>query len=68
MTVVDPDSIDTTPIAYGREAAALAAGISVAQVDREIKAGRLVARRCGRRRIIRRADLEAWLDALEVAS
>lgn len=33
----------------------------------EMAAGRLLSRKAGRRRIILRADLDAWLDALPAA-
>ncbi len=40
------------------------AGISRTRTFAEIKAGRLIAKKCGKRRLIRLADAEAWLNSL----
>lgn len=51
-------------IAYSPTDAAKIAGIGRTTLFEEIKAGRLRALKAGRRTLIRRADLEAWIDAL----
>ncbi len=43
------------------------ASISRAQIYREIRAGRLVMRKIGKKSIIRTSDAVAWLDALPTA-
>lgn len=50
-----------TPIAYSRETAAEASSFSKDEIDRAIRAGALKAREKGRRVVILREDLEAWL-------
>ncbi|MER2265195.1 helix-turn-helix domain-containing protein [Methylobacterium oxalidis] len=52
------------PLALGIVEAARAAGIGRSTVFEEINAGRLKARKAGRRTLILRDDLAAWLAAL----
>lgn len=42
-------------------------GLGRTLVFSEIKEGRLVARKCGRRTIVLRSDIERWLSHLDVA-
>lgn len=51
-------------IAYGVIEAARAAGVGRSTIYEEINAGRLTARKAGRRTLITRADLQAWLESL----
>lgn len=52
------------PVAYSRAAAAEAAAISEDMLDRAIRTGELRAKRLGRRVLIRRSDLEAYVASL----
>jgi excisionase family DNA binding protein len=52
------------PLALGIIEAARAAGIGRSTVFEEINAGRLKARKAGRRTLILRDDLAAWLASL----
>lgn len=52
------------PLAYAPKAAAQQLGISVRALYGEMKAGRISARKYGRRTLISAGDLKAWLDAL----
>lgn len=54
-------------LALGVRAAARAVGVHPSTISREIAAGRLKARRLGRRVLIRPADLRAWLESLPEA-
>lgn len=56
----------STPIAYTRQTAAEAVGLSTDEIDRAIKAGDLVARKKGRRVVILRTELETWASTFEV--
>ena len=49
------------PLALGISEAARAAGVGRSTVFEEINAGRLKARKAGRRTLILRDDLAAWL-------
>lgn len=49
------------------EEAARMAGVGRTTLFYEIGAGRLIARKVGRRTVIRRQDLDAWLEALPAA-
>jgi excisionase family DNA binding protein len=57
---------DFTPTAIGMsiETAVAVAGIGRTRLYGAIQRGELVARKCGRRTVILRADLEAWLHSL----
>lgn len=57
-------SDDDAPLALGISAAARAAGIGRSTVFEEINAGRLKARKAGRRTLILKDDLAAWLASL----
>ncbi|WP_264050423.1 helix-turn-helix domain-containing protein [Methylobacterium flocculans] len=57
-------SPDETPLAFGIVQAAQVAGIGRSTVFEEINAGRLKARKAGRRTLILRDDLAAWLASL----
>ena len=52
------------PIAVTRREAAEMLGISVTEVDDERRAGRLVARKHGRKVLIPVAELRRWVEAL----
>ena len=54
-----------TPLAYQLETAARATDCSTKHLRREISAGRLAARKMGRRFIIERAALENWIASLK---
>ena len=54
------------PLADSVSVAAGRLSICRAQLYREIGAGRLVARKLGRRTLIERAEQQAWLSALPV--
>jgi hypothetical protein len=51
-------------LAFSIEEAVAASGVGRTLIFEEIKAGRLVARKCGRRTLILKHDLALWLDAL----
>ena len=51
-------------LAYGIEEAAKVSGVGRSKVYEEIGAGRLIARKVGKRTIILAGDLNAWLKAL----
>lgn len=61
-------TVETSPLgdclALGITDAARVAGVGRSTNYEEINAGRLKARKAGRRTLIARADLQAWLDAL----
>ena len=50
-----------TPLAYQLETAARATDCSTKHLRREFSAGRLVARKMGRRFIIERTSLDTWI-------
>lgn len=52
------------PIAVTRREAAAMLGISMTEVDDERRAGRLIARRHGRKVLITVAELRRWVEAL----
>lgn len=52
------------PIAVTRREAAEMLGISVTEIDDERRAGRLVARKHGRKVLLTVAELRRWVDAL----
>ena len=52
------------PLAYDIDGVTKAASTGRSTVFKEIKEGRLKARKVGRKTIITRDDLKAWLDAL----
>lgn len=52
------------PLAYSPQEAARVAATGVNTIYQELNAGRLVARKLGRRTLILAADLEAWLLSL----
>lgn len=56
-----------TALAYSREAASVATSLSEDEIDKAIKRGELRAKKKGRRVVILRADLEAWLGSLDDA-
>jgi excisionase family DNA binding protein len=49
-------------LSYSIIEASAALGVGVTNIRREIKAGRIRATRIGRKYIVSRAALEAWLD------
>lgn len=53
-----------TRIAYTIEDAAAEVGLSPRYIREEIYTGRLKAKAAGTKLIVRRADLEEWVDAL----
>ncbi len=55
-------------LAYSVATAAIAVGISETVIKQEIAAHRLPIKKVGRRTVIRRADLMAWLDSLPESS
>ena len=55
--------IDPETIAYSITVFCLLAGVGRQLVYDEINAGRLIAKKVGRRTLIRRVDAERWLDA-----
>jgi excisionase family DNA binding protein len=55
-----------TKLALTIEEAATAAGVGRTTLFEEIRQGRLIARKVGRRTIIATVDLEAWLTSLRV--
>ena len=59
------DSTDTdAPLAYDILSASKKAGLGRSKLFEEINAGRLKARKAGRRTLILRDDLAAWLASL----
>jgi len=56
--------LNLEPIAVTRQEAARMLSISVTEIDDERRAGRLSARRHGRKVLIPIAELQRWLDAL----
>lgn len=52
------------PLAVTRQQAAQMLNISVTEIDDERRAGRLVARKHGRKVLIPMAELQRWVDAL----
>ena len=55
------------PLAYSIENAAATVGLSRTSIKQEIAAGRLRARKMGRRTLVRHIDLLRWLDGLPEA-
>lgn len=55
---------NTDPLAVTREQAARMLGISITEVDDERRAGRLIARKHGRKVLIPVVELRRWLGAL----
>jgi len=51
-------------LAYSVATAAIAVGVSETVIKQEIAAGRLSIKKVGRRTLIRRTDLQTWLDSL----
>lgn len=51
-------------LAFNVTEAALVAGFGRNTIYNEVAAGRLVARKFGRRTVISRADLETWINSL----
>lgn len=56
------------PIAYTVDRALEALGIGRTKFYEEIKAGRLKAKKVGKRTLVTHADLNAWLSALPSAA
>lgn len=54
-------------LAYSIKRAATVSGIGRSSLYLEIKEGRLIARKCGKRTVILRSDLLKWLDQLPVS-
>jgi len=54
-----------TTLSYSINDFCRAAGIGRSKAYDEIKLGRLKARKCGKRTLIRRKDAEDWLNSLE---
>ena len=52
------------PLAYSIASAARVVAVSSTTIKHEIAAGRLPIRKLGRRTLIRRDDLQRWLDGL----
>jgi excisionase family DNA binding protein len=68
MDANGPDR-DVTPVAYGSvEAAARAAGISRSALYNEIRAGRIVGRKYGRKVVFERAEIERFVKSLPTTS
>jgi len=61
MTLIEKLPFDRLALDVAEVAAQL--GLSRSSVNREIEEGRLLSVRVGRRRLVRTADLAAWLDA-----
>jgi hypothetical protein len=57
-------SSDFSKIALSISQVAALSGLGRTLIFQEIKAGRLIARKCGRRTIVLSADLQLWLEAL----
>lgn len=62
-----PQTRATDALASSVEQSAAMAGVGRTFLYGEIKAGRLRARKAGRRTVVLRSDLEAWLQALSSA-
>ena len=58
--------IDSEPLADDVAATAARLSASIAQIYKEIGAGRLTARKMGRRTLIERTEQARWLSALPV--
>ncbi|GLI94297.1 helix-turn-helix domain-containing protein [Methylocystis echinoides] len=58
----------TAPICFSPRTAAKALGIGVTTLYAEMKAGRIAARKIGRRTIIMRTEIERYLASLPSAS
>jgi hypothetical protein len=58
------DSTDKGPQALSIADVCRESGLGRTLIFAEIKSGRLVARKCGRRTIILRSDLAQWLSSL----
>jgi hypothetical protein len=56
------------PRAYSIDSVVEICGLGRTSVYGEIKAGRLVARKCGRRTLVIDEDLQRWLETLPVVS
>ena len=65
MAQIEPPNAGA-PLALGIVDAARAAGVGRSTVYENINAGALKARKAGRRTLILRADLQAWLDSFPV--
>ncbi len=52
------------PLAHTINDACVISGVSRTTIYEAIKAGALVARKCGNRTLIRHDDLKSWIDAL----
>jgi excisionase family DNA binding protein len=59
-----PSKVDTESLAFDISGAARAMSVGRNKVYDEIAAGRLDARKVGRRTVISRAAIQAWLDSL----
>lgn len=55
---------DTEPLAYDVDGAARVTGVGRNKIYDEIQAGRLEARKLGRRTVITRAAIERWFGTL----
>lgn len=64
MKISNTGGLDTEKLALSIADVARASGLCRTLVYGEIRAGRLRARKCGRRTIILRHDLEAFLQGL----
>ena len=54
----------TTKLAFSIPEVCETSGLGRTAVYEEIRSGRLIARKCGRRTLVLLADLEAWLSSL----
>lgn len=57
----------TDPLSFSRAMASEATSLSEDEIDTAIRSGALRAKKQGRRVLITRAALEAWLDSMEDA-
>lgn len=67
VTFVPPASLKDN-LAFTIEQAGLVSGIGRSAVAVAVRDGRLSARKCGRRTVVLRADLQAFLSALPAAT
>lgn len=64
LSMTPPRASEGQRLAFSIAEAVGISGIGRTALFSEIKAGRLVARKCGRRTIILASDLARWLEAL----
>jgi hypothetical protein len=64
VSEIKPESGETKQVCYSIKSLGAVAGISRSTVQREINAGRLKARKIGRRTVITHEDATAYLSAL----